>query len=364
MEVEIRAWLVVRHVVNDTIKAERRAIGDREAETSEAAGAEIIGVAVRRRATLELVARANSTGAEDELALPAHQSDREVVVQACSESRRIDIGRPRRCAANGAIGLRRIVAITFELPAWIAEKNTESSAVADSVLRNRARATGVIVETAPLSEAAELNRAGEWGIQIVPPHVRRPHHRVTRCAATHQVAQIRRQLETSLRAEIELTAIGGQIIHESVNSERDTAEAEVESGQSVDAIIVGPGASVSPAAEVLENSARSNVEGREVRDREAIHQARRERARLHIAGNSVARRAEEAVADLRPRGRVRPVSLEVPVGRDESANPSAVTPGLSETGIQVPLAIEVRPRAEPSYQQRTGRLCCRRSAEE
>jgi hypothetical protein len=104
------------------------------------------------------------------------------------------------------------------------------------------------------------------------------------------------------------------------------------------------------------------VDRRKISEREAVDQARGKGTGLDFTAERA--RTKEARTSLCVCGRVLSVGLEVPVRRDESAYASAVAPGISKTGVQVPLAIEMRPRAEPAYQQRTGRLCCRRSAEE
>ena len=85
MKVHVRIRLVVGHVVDHTIETQRGAVGDAETDTSEAACTEIVSVAVSQRATVQLVAGARSASTENELALPVHQSEREVIVQTHRE---------------------------------------------------------------------------------------------------------------------------------------------------------------------------------------------------------------------------------------------------------------------------------------
>ena len=363
VEVEIRAWLVIRHVINNAVDTKRGTIGDSETNAGKAGRAKVVGVVVTR---LELVAGASSTGADDELALAASDevADREIVVKPCGERVRVDVRRPTGKAANGAIDLRRIVAITFNLPARITEEDAQASAVADSVLWNGVSQAGVVVEVGSLDEAAGFNGSRKRRDELIPPHVGRPHDRITRCAAAEKIVDVRRELQTSLRAEIELPALRWQVVDESVNAECDAAKAEIESDQSVGAELIGSRASIGASAEVLENSASSNMDRRQIAEREAVNETGCEGASFYVPANCVRARTQEARGTRGLRRRIRTVSLEIPVRRDESAHASTVTPGTSETGVQVPLAIEVRPRAEPAYQQRTGRLCCRRSAEE
>src|ERR1700686_3250219 len=80
VEVEIRAWLVIRHVVDHAVHTKRGTIRDAETNSGETSRTKVVGVAVTRRA-LKLVTRASSAGAEDELALPAADevADRKIV---------------------------------------------------------------------------------------------------------------------------------------------------------------------------------------------------------------------------------------------------------------------------------------------
>jgi len=98
VEVEICAWLVIRHVVDHTVDTKRGAIGDAETNASKATRAKVVAVAVRGRASLELVAGPRSAGADDKLALAASDevADREVVVQARGERMRVDVRRRTR----------------------------------------------------------------------------------------------------------------------------------------------------------------------------------------------------------------------------------------------------------------------------
>src|SRR5258706_3441950 len=105
VEVEIRAWAVIRHVVNHTVDTKCGAIGDAETNAGEATRTEVVGVAIGLRAAFELVAGASSARADDELALaaPDEVADREVVVQARGERMRVDI---RRAAHTGRSTVR------------------------------------------------------------------------------------------------------------------------------------------------------------------------------------------------------------------------------------------------------------------
>src|SRR5205085_10648500 len=126
--------------------------------------------------------------------------------------------------------------------------------------------------------------------------------------------------------------------------------------------LIGAWRCVIRSAEVLERATRADVNRRHVAEGETVHQAGSERARLHVAPKSAG--SQEASAALRLRRRVPTISLDVPIRRNERTNSTTVSPRITEAGVQIPFAIVVRPRAEPSYQQRTGRLCRRRSAEE
>src|SRR6266566_2303692 len=353
VEVEVRAWLVIRHVVNDTVDAKCRAIRDAETNAGESAHAKVVAVTVRRRigAALELVTGASSAGADDKLALAASDkvADREVVVQAGGERMRVDVRRASR--DRSAVRLRRIVAIAFDFPARIAEEDAKASAIADSVLGNRVGDSGVVVEVAPLNEAAEFNGSGKRRDELIPPNVGRPHDRIASCATAEKIVDVRRKLQPGLGAEIELPAVGRQVVDESVNAERNAAQAEIESDESVGAKLINSATSVGASAKVLESSASSNVDRWEIPEWEAVHETSSERARLHISRHCIGGRAQEARSSLGLGGRVPAVSFDVPVRRDESTNTSTVTPGISEAGVKIPFAIEVRPRAETPYQQ-------------
>src|SRR5947207_3881238 len=231
MYVHLRAGFVVRNVIEHAVETQRGAVGDGETQTGETTYAEIISVAVipRTGPALELVAGASATGTDDELALPAaEKTEREVVVQAGSERVRVDIGWTD--AAGEFVVLRRVIAVTLDLPTGIREEDSQPAAVSQSILWIRnAFNTGVLVEPRPLGEATELHGSRKWGRHLVPPHVRSISHRIRSGTTAEKIAEVGRELETGLRAEIELPAVRGQVVYESVDTQRDAAEAQVES---------------------------------------------------------------------------------------------------------------------------------------
>jgi len=101
------------------------------------------------------------------------------------------------------------------------------------------------------------------------------------------------------------------------------------------------------AAEVLQNSTRTDVDGRKVAKREAVNQPRTDVASLDIS----AWNAESGVIGAgRSLGRdVLAIGLEVPVRSYERAEATAVTDRVTEVGVQSPIAIEFRPRSESAY---------------
>ena len=142
---------------------------------------------------------------------------------------------------------------------------------------------------------------------------------------------------SGLSAEIAVAAIGRQIVHEAVNTEGHSAEPEVEADQSVSSELVGASRGYGRSAKVLESSASAYVNRRHIPQREAVDKARCERACLDID-----------VARFRLGRSVPTVTFDVPVRRDEGAEPAPIAVRISEVATQVPLAIEMRPRAETS----------------
>src|SRR4051812_13242266 len=183
MNVHVRIGVVVGHVVEHTVYAQSGAVSDTEADTREGASTIVVGIAkVIGAAVLESIAGASRTGADDELALPAQQSEREVVVQAHRERVGIDTG--DAVVGRDVVVLRRIVAVAFELPPRIGKEHTDATAVTESILCDGDTfGAGVIVEERPLNETAEFDGTGERSIKLIPPGVRRPHHWI-RCCAT------------------------------------------------------------------------------------------------------------------------------------------------------------------------------------
>src|SRR4051812_25321775 len=245
VNVHVRVGLVIRHAIEDAVKPQRGAVGDAKTNAGQSTPTVVIGVAGDvGDVVLETVARARSTRADDELALPVQQPEREVVVQTQCECMGVDVA-DRRIRRRKLVGLWRVVAITFELPPGIGQEDTDATAVTKAVFGNgRAFDTGVVIEECPLREAAELHRSGQRRIELIPPHVRRKHHWSRGRRAAEEIAQIRRKLESGLSAEIKLATFGWKVIHQPVDTERDTTEAEVESGQSVDAELIRPRSSI------------------------------------------------------------------------------------------------------------------------
>ena len=209
MNVHVRAGLVIRHVIEHAVETQRSAVRDGETKSGESAGTEVIGIAVvgGKGPALELVAGTRSTGADDELALPAEQTEWEVVIQARCERMRVDVCWP---ADTGEfIVLRGVIPIAFDFPPRIGEEHAESASVTKAVLRYRASFdAGILIEPGPLPESAEFHRSGKWRVEIIPPHVGRIHDGIRGRATTEEIAEIRRKLKTSLRAEIKPPAIG------------------------------------------------------------------------------------------------------------------------------------------------------------
>src|SRR5256714_4348934 len=196
VDVHVRIFLMVRHVVEHTIETERRTVGDTETKSRQSTYAVVVGVAeVVVRRVLELVAGTSSTDTDDELALPAHHvSEREVVVQPRCKCVRIDL-------RDGAIRsqivvLRRIVSVAFELPAGIRQENAEAPTITEAVLGDSdVIDTRVAVEERPLREAAEFNGSGKRRIEPIPPGVGRPPRRgVSHRSAPQHRAQVGREL--------------------------------------------------------------------------------------------------------------------------------------------------------------------------
>jgi hypothetical protein len=129
MNVHVGAACVVRHVIEHAVDAQRRAVSNAETNAGESASTVVVGVAqILIAGALKLVAGANTTGAKDELALPAQESKREIVIQARGERVRIYFRDP--VIRRDVVILRRIVAVAFQLPTGIREENAKTSAVA------------------------------------------------------------------------------------------------------------------------------------------------------------------------------------------------------------------------------------------
>src|SRR5256714_7791710 len=363
MNVHVRAAFVIRHVIEHAIETQCGAVGDAETDTSKSARTVVVLVTdIVISGILELVACTSATRSDDELALPVHKAEQgEIVVETRCERVRIDLG--NAVVGRDIVVLRRIVAIAFDFPPRIREEHSESSTVAESVLGNRnVLASGVAIEERPLRESAQFDGSRKWSIHLIPPNVRGPHHRICSCSTPEKVAQVGRELQTRLGAEVKLAGVRREVVQQAINTQRYAAEAEVEPRETVRAERVGRSAQVLVAAEVLQRGTSTDVNRRQIAEWAAVHKTRGDGARLHVSAwnaNTLVIRDGRSLSRC-----VLAISLDVPVRRDERANAATIANGVSETRVHTPVAIEVRPLDEASYQQRTGRLCCRRSAEE
>src|SRR4051812_25566491 len=110
---------------------------------------------------------------------------------------RVDISDAARWNRR-VVFLRRVVAVTFELPPWVTEEYTKTAAISETVFRNGSWRPRVVIEPRPLGEATELHCAGKRRVHLIPPDVGRPHHGVTGRATAEKVAKIGRKLKTGL----------------------------------------------------------------------------------------------------------------------------------------------------------------------
>src|SRR4051812_4465357 len=152
MNVHVRVGIVIRHVVEDAVKPQRGAIGDAKTNARQGADAEVVLIAkVVVGVALEAIAGARATRAEDELALPVHETEREVVIQAHCE--RVSVNSGNTAVRRDVVVFRRVVAVTFKLPTRIGEKHADTSTVADTILGYRdVFDSGVVVKERPLDE--------------------------------------------------------------------------------------------------------------------------------------------------------------------------------------------------------------------
>src|SRR5688500_1252639 len=358
MDIHVRIRLVIRHVIEHAINTEGGTIRDAKSQANEPAGAVIIDVPhlgiVR---TIELVTGAGRAGADDELALSSHQvAKREVVVQTKCECMGVDVFRLSTQAADDAIRITvvwRVVAVAFDLEAGIGKKYTDAPAIAKTILGYRAGTAGVLIEPCPLGKAANFDGAGKRRIEIIPPYDRGPERAAARRRpATEHRAEIRRELNSSLSANVEIARLR-EIIEQRVKPDRETAESKIESRGSLNTKIVRARSRSIGKPDVLQNTTGTDVERGHVAKREVVHETRRDRRVLLF------RRAFSASDRC-----VHPVSFEIQLRRDESANAPTITESVKLEVVFAALIVEIRVLPEAAYQQRSWRLCCRRSAEE